>query len=164
MSRQLVTFTLAGAHYGIDMLRVQEALRGPARTTIPLAGPGVAGLVNLRGQVVLTIDLRARLGMEAPAGDLEQMMVVVQVEGQPVGLLVDDVGDVVDVADRAPQAPHAPQAPQAPPDTLATSSRELVSGVYQLPDYLLLALDLDRAIGAGASPPVDIQHPTRSTP
>jgi purine-binding chemotaxis protein CheW len=155
MSRQLVTFTLAGAHYGIDMLRVQEALRGPARTTIPLAGPGVAGLVNLRGQVVLTIDLRARLGIEAPAGDLEQMMVVVQVEGQPVGLLVDDVGDVVDVADRAPQAP---------PDTLATSSRELVSGVYQLPDYLLLALDLDRAIGAGASPPVDIQHPTRSTP
>jgi len=155
MSSQLVTFTLAGAHYGIDMLRVQEALRGPALTTIPLAGPGVAGFVNLRGQVVLTIDLRARLGIQAPAGDLEQMMVVVQVEGQPVGLLVDDVGDVVDVADRAPQAP---------PDTLPSSSRELLSGVYQLQDYLLLTLDLDRVIGAGASPPVDTQHPTRSTP
>ena len=155
MSSQLVTFTLAGAHYGIDMLRVQEALRGPARTTIPLAGPGVAGFVNLRGQVVLTIDLRARRGIQAPAGDHEQMMVVVQVEGQPVGLLVDDVGDVVDVADRALQAP---------PDTLATSSRELLSGVYQLQDYLLLALDLDRVIGAGASPPVDTQNPTRSTP
>src|SRR5664280_1548451 len=123
MSSQLVTFTLAGAHYGIDMLRVQEALRGPALTTIPLAGPGVAGFVNLRGQVVLT-----------------------------VGLLVDDVGDVVDVADRAPQAP---------PDTLPSSSRELLSGVYQLQDYLLLTLDLDRVIGAGASPPVDTQHPTR---
>jgi purine-binding chemotaxis protein CheW len=155
MSSQLVTFTLAGAHYGIDMGRVQEALRGPARTTIPLAGPAVAGFVNLRGQVVLTIDLRARLGIAAAAGDPEQMMVVVQVDGQPVGLLVDDVGDVVDVHERAPQAP---------PDTLPTSSRELLSGVYQLQDFLLLVLDLDRAIGAGTSLSVDTQRSTRSTP
>jgi purine-binding chemotaxis protein CheW len=114
----------------------------------------VAGFVNLRGEVVLTIDLRARLGIAAAAGDLEQMMVVVQVEGQPVGLLVDDVGDVVDVRERAAHAP---------PDTLPSSSRELLSGVYQLQDCLLLALDLDRVIGAGASLPVDTQHPTRST-
>jgi chemotaxis signal transduction protein len=53
---------------------------------------------------------------------------------------------------------------QAPPDTLATSSRELLSGVYQLQDVLLLVLDLDRAISAGASTSADTQPSTRSTP
>lgn len=138
MSRQLATFTLAGAHYGIDMLRVQEALRGQARTTVPLAAPSIAGLINLRGQVVLTIDLRTRLGFEPLAADLEPMMVVVQVGGEPISLLVDDIGDVVDV-DGGQLKP--------PPDTLPTALREVIHGVYQLEDTLLLALDIDRVTG-----------------
>ena len=152
MSSRLVTFTLAGTHFGIDMLRVQEALRGQARTTIPLAEPGIAGFINLRGQVVLTIDLRTRLGIEAPPAELEPMMVVVEVDGEPISLLVDDVGDVIDVADRRLEAP---------PDTLPASLREAVLGVYQLQDALLLWLDIERAIGATTSHPRDTQHSSR---
>ena len=40
MSRQLATFTVDGARYGIDVLLVQEALRSVARTPVPLAPPG----------------------------------------------------------------------------------------------------------------------------
>src|SRR5664280_3931483 len=58
MAGELATFIIAGAHYGVDLLRVQEVLHGQARTPIPLAEPGVAGFINLRGQVVLSIDLR----------------------------------------------------------------------------------------------------------
>ena len=139
MSRQLATFTLAGAHYGIDMLRVQEALRGHARTTVPLSSPSVAGLINLRGQVVLTIDLRIQLGIEPLGAHLEPMMVVVQVDGEPISLLVDDIGDVIDVEGRRLDAP---------PATLPTAARELILGVYQLADSLLLELDVDRATAA----------------
>lgn len=138
MSSQLATFTLAGAHYGIDMLRVQEALRGQARTVVPLAERSVAGLINLRGQIVLTIDLRTRLGLEPLADDLEPMMVVVQVAGEPISLLVDDIGDVVDVAGRQLEAT---------PDTLQGSLREVILGAYQLEGSLLLALDIDRVTG-----------------
>ena len=135
MSSQLVTFTLAGARFGIDMFRVHEALRGQARTTIPLSEPAVAGFINLRGQVVLAIDLRTRLGLEPLAAGLEPMMVIVQVDGEPISLVVDDVGDVIDVGGRPLDAP---------PDTMPTSMREMMLGVYQLEDYLLLALDPDR--------------------
>jgi len=139
MSSQLATFTLAGAHYGVDMLRVQEALRDQARTTVPLAAPSVAGLINLRGQVVLTIDLRTRLGLEPLDADLEPMMVVVSVGGEPISLLVDDIGDVVDVEGRQLEAP---------PDTLPAALREVILGAYQLEGSLLLALDIDRVTGA----------------
>ena len=154
MASQVATFAIAGAHYGIDMLRVKEALGGQKRTAIPLAEPGVAGLINLRGQVVLTIDLRARLGIEAPPADLEPMMVIVEVGGEPISLLVDDVGDVVDVEGRQLEAP---------PDTLPASLRDVIYGVYQLERYLLLVLDIDRATGAGDSFPSDTQYSTRRT-
>jgi len=139
MSRQFATFTVAGARYGIDVLKVQEALRPQARTTVPLAPPGITGLVNLRGQVVMTIDLRTRLGLEPLAVDAEPMMVVVEVAGEAISLLVDEIGDVIDVED---------EQFETPPDSLPASLREVILGAYKLGDGLLLALDVDRATAA----------------
>lgn len=141
MGRQLATFVLGGAHYGVDVLLVQEALRSQERTPVPLAPAGVAGLVNLRGEVVLSVDLRHRLGLAPLAEDDEPMMVVVQVDGEPISLLVDEVGDVVDVED---------SQFETPPDTLDPGLRELIVGAYKLPDGLLLALDVERATAQAA--------------
>lgn len=141
MGRQLATFVLGGAHYGVDVLLVQEALRSQERTPVPLAPAGVAGLVNLRGEVVLSVDLRHRLGLAPLAEDDEPMMVVVQVDGEPISLLVDEVGDVVDVEDAQFETP---------PDTLDPGLRELIVGAYKLPDGLLLALDVERATAQAA--------------
>ena len=136
MGQQLATFTLDGDLYGVDVLRVQEALRWQGRTRVPLAPAGASGLVNLRGQVVLTLDLRVRLGLAPLADDAEPMMVVVQVDGEPVSLLVDEIGDVVDVED---------SQFETPPETLDPALRDLIRGAYKLGDGLLLALDVDRA-------------------
>ncbi|GGC01739.1 chemotaxis protein CheW [Cellulomonas carbonis] len=139
MSRQLATFVLDGARYGVDVLKVQEALRSQVRTPVPLAPGGVAGLVNLRGQVVLTIDLRVRLGLAPLADDAEPMMVVVQVDGEPISLLVDEIGDVIDVdTDQF----------ESPPETLDPSLRDVILGAYKLDTGLLLALDVERATAA----------------
>jgi purine-binding chemotaxis protein CheW len=126
-----------GTTYGVDVIQVQEALRAPRRTRVPLSPPGIAGLVNLRGQVVLTIDLRHKFTLPPP-GDPEanQMMVVLQVDGEPIGLLVDSVGDVVDVQD---------DLTGPPPDTLDPAMRPLVRGACRLPDRLLLVLDVHEA-------------------
>lgn len=134
---QYVTFTLDGSLYGVDVVRVQEALRAQSRTRVPLAPPTVAGLVNLRGQVVLTVDLRARLGLARRADGSEPMMVVVQVAGEAVSLLVDDIGDVVDVG---------PGSFEAPPETLDPVARTLIRGAHKLDAGLLLVLDVDEAV------------------
>jgi len=64
------------------------------------------------------------------------MMVVVKVGGEPVSLLVDQVGDVMEL-DSDQFGP--------PPPTLEPALRDLVTGVYSLEDGLLLALDVDLA-------------------
>jgi len=133
---QYVTFTLADALYGVDVMRVQEVLRAQARTRVPLAPPDVAGLVNLRGQVVLTVDLRTRLGMPRLV-DAEPTMVVVLVEGEAISLLVDAVGDVVEVG---------PDTFEPPPPNLDPQLRPLIRGAHKLEDRLLLVLDVAAAV------------------
>jgi len=133
---QYVTFLLADHLYGVDVLRVQEALRAPVRARVPLAPPDVAGLVNLRGQVVLTIDLRTRLGL--PAADQPPVMtVVVQVDGEPVSLLVDEIGDVLECG---------PDSFEPPPPTLDPRLRAVIRGTHKLDQQLLLVLDVDAAV------------------
>jgi purine-binding chemotaxis protein CheW len=134
-----VTFMIDGGLYGIDVQRVQEALRAHARTRVPLAPDGVSGLVNLRGQVVLTVDLRPRLGIAPLPDGSEQMMVVVQVGGETVSLLVDEIGDVVDVE---------PERVEVPPDTLDAAIRPLIRSACTLDGQLLLVLDVDEAAAA----------------
>lgn len=136
---QYVTFTLDGTLYGVPVTRVQEVLRSHTRTRVPRSPATVAGLVNLRGQVVLTVDLRTRLELVTRESGVEPMMVVVQVSGEPVSLLVDQIGDVI----RVEEDTFSP-----PPDTLDTTTRQLVVGAYKLDERLLLVLDVDRAVAA----------------
>jgi purine-binding chemotaxis protein CheW len=135
--RQYCTFFLDGHYFGIDVLKVQEIIRFQQMTPVPLAPPAVRGLINLRGQIVMGIDLRRRLGLsERPVEDLP-VNVVVRTDDGAVSLLVDEIGDVVEVSE---------QQFEAPPQTLRGDARELVHGAYKLPKRLLLILDADRAV------------------
>ena len=99
MSKQMATFQLAEHTYGIAVEHVQEVLRELPRTRVPQASNAVAGLVNLRGQVLAAIDLRNQFGLPARPEGQEPMVVVVRVPGEAIALLVDTVGSVVDVDD-----------------------------------------------------------------
>jgi len=139
MSKQYATFWLGDGLYGIEVERVREVLRQQDITRVPLAPTTVAGLLNLRGQVVTTIDLRERLQLEPNEGEQEPMLVVVLVAGESIALLVDRIGGVVDVDD---------EQFEPPPDTLIGNVRELVRGAYKLEAQLLLGLDVDAAVAA----------------
>jgi purine-binding chemotaxis protein CheW len=139
VSARLVTFTLDGHLYGVDVNAVQEVLRGQPQTRIPLAPESVSGLINLRGQVMSAVELRARLGLADRSADQEPMLVVVRIAGETIALLVDTIGAVMDVDDAQFELP---------PDTLSGPAREFLHGAYKLDDQLLLSLDVDRAVAA----------------
>jgi purine-binding chemotaxis protein CheW len=135
---QLATFWLDGDLFGVEVEHVQEVLRSQGITRVPLAPPAVAGLINLRGQVVTAIELRERLGRQPRPEGQEAVVIVVRLHGEAVSLLVDSIADVVDVDVRDFEAP---------PDTLDGAGREIIRGAYKLDGQLLLALDVNRAVG-----------------
>lgn len=136
-TQQFTTFWLAGNLYGVEVEHVQEVLRSQALTRVAQAPDAVAGLLNLRGQVVTAIEMRTRLGLGPRAEDDKAILVVVRLRGEVVSLLVDAIGDVADVAE---------DAFEVPPDTLSGPVRELIRGAYKLDGRLLLALDVSRAV------------------
>jgi purine-binding chemotaxis protein CheW len=138
------TFRLAGLYIGIEVMRVQEVLRAQDTTPVPLTSPVVGGLINLRGEIVTTVDLRWRLGLPPAEGDREPMNVVIRGPEGVVSLLVDEIEDVIEVDD---------SALEAPPATLPEALRDLVVGVYKLDAELLLLLDAERV---GAVPAGDV--------
>ena len=135
-SQQFCTFLLDGHLFGVPVPQVQEVIRFHPMTPVPLAPPAVEGLINLRGQIVLAIDLRRRLSLAGrSAGDLPVNVVVRTTDGA-VSLLVDEIGDVIEVEQ---------SSFEASPETLRGAVRSMILGVHKLEHKLLHLLDTERA-------------------
>jgi purine-binding chemotaxis protein CheW len=143
MAGLFATFQLGEFLCAVPAAEVQEVLMDQPRTPAPGAAPCVAGLINLRGNVVSAMDLRLRMGIGAPdaiAGSAASMNVVVRCRGEVWSLLVDRIGDVIEVDD---------EQFELPPDTLRGKLRELIVGAYKLDDRLLLVLDISALLAVG---------------
>jgi len=136
---QYCTFLVGGLFFGLEVLCIQEVIRAQPITVVPLSSSVIAGLINLRGQIVTAIDLRARLGLPPRGADERPLNVVVRTSDGPVSLLVDEIGDVIEVA---------AASFERPPDTLGDEARELIRGAYKLKGRLLLVLDPARTVDA----------------
>jgi len=140
-TRQLCTFLLGGHYYGIDVMRVQEVIRYQEMTGVPLAPPDVRGLINLRGQIVTALDMRARLGMAPRGAEPLPMNVVIRTPDGAASLLVDEIGDVIEVSE---------EKYEAVPETVPAIQRAFLRGVFKLEQRLLLEIDTDTLVAGDA--------------
>ena len=151
ITAQYCTFWAAGNYFGVHVRDVQEVLRYQEMSAAPCAPGAVYGLINLRGQIVTAIDLRARLGLAPRPEDALPMNVVVRSRGEVVSLLVDDIGDVIDTGDIRVEPT---------PPTVPACIRDAVTGVIPLPEAILLLLDADITGDIAATP--DVTSKTRT--
>lgn len=135
-SQEFCTFFLDELLFGVPVPKVQEVIRFHAMTQVPLSPPAVRGLINLRGQVVLAIDLRQRLSLPERASGGRPANVVVRTNDGAVSLLVDEIGDVIEVDQ---------STFEVPPETLSSEFRSVILGVHKLEGRLLHVLDAERA-------------------
>jgi purine-binding chemotaxis protein CheW len=139
---QLCTFMVGRYLFGVDVALVQEVVRLQQITPVPLAPPEIAGLINLRGEVLTAIDMRARLGLPREGLPKDPVNVVVRVGDEPVSLVVDEIGGVLEVE-------H--ETFEQTPSTVDEAVRDLLLGAYTLPERLLLALDAQRVLDIAIS-------------
>ena len=129
--RSYATFRIGSMHFGIDAQEVQEFLVAQKLTKVPLANAVIAGLINLRGQIITAIDMRLRLNLPPqPAGEAG-FNIVIRSEKAVRSLQVDEIGDVLEV----PADMH-----EAPMSTLPFELRSMLSDVCLINGSLLLIL------------------------
>ncbi|HEY3295337.1 MAG TPA: chemotaxis protein CheW [bacterium] len=102
-----LTFVLANEEYGLEILKVREIIGSMSTTAVPGMPPYVKGVINLRGKVIPVIDLRLKFGMEGTEQTAETCIIVVDVQGNLIGVRVDQVSEVLDIhGDEIEDAPN----------------------------------------------------------
>lgn len=138
---ELLSFRVDEQEYCVDIMSVRE-IRGWTRATpLPFAPSHVKGVINLRGTVLPVIDLSARLGMGSIEGEEQNVIIVVSVNGEMSGLLVDAVSDILTISR---------SELQTPPEVGADPSARCVDALLLVEGKLIRVLDL-RTVLPGVS-------------
>jgi purine-binding chemotaxis protein CheW len=136
---QLVGFVNGKELFGVDILMVQEIIRGAPITAVPNAPAFVEGVTNLRGNIIPVIDLRKRLNLvTASPSTGKNWILILDIGGRITGFIVDAVTEVLKV-DR--------DAIEPPPDiVVAGLESQYLQGVCDIGDRLLILLDFNRIL------------------
>lgn len=131
--REWLQFLLRDQHYALSVSEVQEILNAGDITPVPGAQEYVLGVINVRGTIVTVVDARRRLGIADDEQREVDWTIILDIEGQDVGLLVDDVDEVLLVDD-------------AQVEKVPTESSEYVHGVFESERGMTTLLDARRLI------------------
>lgn len=105
---KMVTFSLAGKDYAIDIMHVKEIAKAGRFTYVPNTLPFVLGVYNLRGEIIPILDLRLFFNIDVSATNDKKMqnLLILSVEDQTFGLVVDKIDKVIGVQKSTIQPPH----------------------------------------------------------
>ena len=134
---QYVNFVVCKEEYGIPILCVHEIIRYESLTKIPQSPEFVEGVLNLRGQVIPVVNLRKKFGL--PETDLNNStrIIVVDVDGQLTGIVVDEVSEVLQISEE--QISPAPK--------MSTKlDTDFISGMGKINDGLVILLDIKKIL------------------
>jgi purine-binding chemotaxis protein CheW len=137
---QFCTFYLNQLLFGIESQKIQEVVTHRELRPVPLAPAVVSGLMNLRGQVVVALDLRRQLELPNRPPGMRPVCLVVRTESGTVCLLADEVGNVLEVKEKT----FEPS-----PETLSPRLRSVIQGVHKLENQLMHVLDTEQACEVG---------------
>jgi purine-binding chemotaxis protein CheW len=95
VANQFVTFTSGDRAFGIDIMSVREIRSWSPTTELPSQPFGAIGVLDIRGAIVQVYDLQRMLGSHGGNGEAGQVVLVVSLKRQDVGLLVNSVSDII---------------------------------------------------------------------
>ena len=93
--KQYVAFRIAEESFGIDVMNAHEVLNMSEITHIPNTLKFMKGVTDLRGTVLPLIDMRSKFNIEEKVYNDQNVIIVVGLLGNLVGLIVDAVLDVL---------------------------------------------------------------------
>ena len=130
-------FFLGPEVYGLPLRQLREVARFTRLRRVPGAPPGVAGLVNLRGEIICALDVRAILGLAAQAPADSAILVALRGFADPLGLVVDSIADIYSID---------PGQIEPPPATWPAERAACFVGTARVPEGLMGLLDLNRVV------------------
>ena len=139
-----LTFALGKEEYGLEILKVREIIGCMEITAVPRTASYVRGVINLRGQVISVVDLRAKFAMEQAAKTDQTCIIVVEIAAAgrklSTGIIVDRVSEVLSIAGE-----HIEDAPEFG----GAVDTAFILGMGKVGQSVKILLDIDRVLSGG---------------
>ena len=136
-----LTFALGPEEYGLEILKVREIIGYMDITAVPQTPVYVKGVINLRGQVIPVVDLRAKFGMETTDVTDQTCIIVVEITQKgrnfSTGIVVDHVQEVLDI-----EGENIEEAPQFG----SSVNTDFILGMGKIGNSVKILLDIDKVL------------------
>lgn len=136
---KMVSFSLGGKDYGIDIMKVKEIQKVNKFTFVPNSEPYVRGVFNLRGDIISIIDLRIMFSVsyDENYNDLEDV-IVLTVDDKKIGVIVDSINKVIGIQSSTIQTPHP---------IFSNINIKYINGIVEKDSKIYIILDIERIFG-----------------
>ena len=147
MGEKYVVFQIGEGNYSIPLKEVFQIIRYENLTGVPTAPPFVDGVINVGGDVIPVVNLRARFSLERGEVTRKNRVIIVQKQEVRYGILVDSVREILDL-DRDNVASEAA--------SVFGMKSEFVRGIVKIRDYILVLLDIFKVLST--APEISIKE------
>ena len=135
--RELMAFRIGVQEFCIDIMAVREIRGWTTVTALPKSPPYIRGVINLRGAVLPIVDLAIRFGLANTEPTERHVIIVVDINRQQIGLLVDAVSEILDMTDKTIQAT---------PDVASDTVKTFVRGLLPVDGRMISLIALDHVL------------------
>ncbi len=136
-----LTFALGAEEYGLEILKVREIIGYMEVTAVPRTPAYVKGVINLRGQVIPVVDLRAKFAMPEAEVTEQTCIIVVEItqagKAFNTGIVVDRVSEVLDITT---------DQIEDPPQLGSTVEANFILGMAKVGEKVKILLDIDKVL------------------
>ncbi len=146
-----LTFVLGDEEYGIEITRVREIIGIVDITPVPKAPLFIKGIINLRGKVIPIVDMRAKFNMDQVDFTSQTCIIVVEVDNNLMGILVDTVSEVLDIKE---------EDIDPPPSFGSESNNMFMLGMAKIKGAVKILLNIHKVLNAKEI--ISIEQLTRS--
>lgn len=129
---QAITFSLGREMYGIEVRQIKEIIKVREYVRVPRAPDFVEGVINLRGQITPILNLRKIFGIEQRPVNEDSRIIMVEMESEVVGLIVDSVVGVVTI----------PLKDVVRPPALTSKDNDIITGIIRTETQLIILIDV----------------------
>lgn len=134
---QLVIFHIQDEEYGVPINEIQEIIKLDKITPIPDSPEFIKGIINVRGEIVTTIDMKERFFIKNKRKTPSRHIVITKQKNNTFGLVVDEVTEVLKVNKNEIKDK---------PSSMSQINQAYVKGVYVEAERLVLVLDLAKIL------------------
>ncbi len=136
-TKQYIIFRIDKEYFGIDISFINSIIEMPKIAKVPMTPDYIAGITNLRGDIVPIMSLRGRMNAGEENITKDSRVIIVNLKGgEMVGIIVDDVKEVMNISNQE----------ISEPTSMIKGEETFISGVGRKEDELISIFEVDSLI------------------